>query len=612
MEERESAGTTVGRTKSPQQSAAEPFPWTLEVALSGGGLRASAYALGALLYIVHSGLNVKVKNISSVSGGSITNAFVACECDFSRPVDFSAFLKVVSPLVRKIAFSGLLQRWQSWVWGILVGIVALALLVCLLVLAYTFVGSWLTVRGLLGPPGLVTYSPLVLALAFILLLVLPLLLFLPSWLTDNGGQSWAWGIAVANVALLGALTLLVFAFFESWGAVLVANSPCVLAAALVLLLGLPLILNFRSWPIDRWMETILAADVTFGDLSQRPVDHVFCATDLSYGEPLFFSTAEGGRLFSLLFGRADVPRVPIVKAVRASAAFPPAIPPISIDVATTWVSGWDLQTIKGRARLWLTDGGAFNNFGTEWHEVRRELLFVEYLFFERCKSEDQSKKLLTRHRERYGQVQLVVDASQPVYGKRMGRLGFPIIGFVAYVIRTMNVMYSSTLAGRSRYSETAAAQRMKGYPKKWLARYSTSESFKRLFEEHSAPYDPKHDDDAENQGALRLFVPHALRFDNIRTFWGSVPRDTMDDAELDRITGWPDQNYLAAKRLNYWPWTGDTKLDKVPTTFRKLGKDRTLKLIMEGYLKTREVLFWSLGFEGPPIPDRETFEALLD
>jgi hypothetical protein len=570
---------------------------------------------------VHSGLNVKVKNISSVSGGSITNAFVACECDFSKPVDFSAFVKVVSPLARKIAFSGLLQRWQSWAWGILVGIVVLALAVCLLVLAYAFVGSWLVVRGSLGPPELVSYSPLVLAVVFILLLVLPLLFFFPSLLSGNWMeailpqwmQSWVWGIAVANVALLGALALLVFAFFESWGAVLVSNSPWVLAAALVPLLGLPLILKFRSWPIDRWMETILSPGVTFGDLSQRPVDHVFCATDLSYGEPLFFSTAEGGRLFSLLFGRADVPCVPIVRAVRASAAFPPAIPPISIDVAK-WVSGWDLQTLEGRTRLWLTDGGAFNNFGTEWHEVRRELLLVEYLFLRRCKAKDQRKNLRTRHRERYGQVQLVVDASQPVYGKRMGRLRFPVIGFVAYVLRTMNVMYNSTLVGRSRYSETAAAQRMKGYPNKWLARYSSSEtlSFKRLFGEHSAPYDPKRDDDAENQGALRLFVPHALRFDNIRTFWGHVPRDTMDDAELDRITGWPNQNYLAAQRLNYWPRTGDTKLDNVPTTFRKLGKDRTLELIMEGYLKTREVLFWSLGFEGPPVPDRETFESLLE
>ena len=244
MEESASAVTTVGGTKSPQQPAAEPFPWTLEVALSGGGLRASAYALGALLYLVHSGLNVKVKNISSVSGGSITNAFVACECDFSKPVD-SAFLKVVSPLARKIAFSGLLQRWQSWAWGILVGIVALALLVCLLVLAYAFVGSWLVVRGSLGPPELVSYSPLVLSVVFILSLVLPLFFFFRSLLSGNWMeailpqwmQSWVWGIAVGNVALLGALVFLFFAFDE-FVPFTVANSPNELAATALIVFWL--------------------------------------------------------------------------------------------------------------------------------------------------------------------------------------------------------------------------------------------------------------------------------------------------------------------------------------------------------------------------------------
>ena len=54
--------------------------------------------------------------------------------------------------------------------------------------------------------------------------------------------------------------------------------------------------------------------------------------------------------------------------------------------------------------------------------------------------------------ERYGQVQLIIDASRLDQEQRLSSLRFPIIGFVAYVFRTMNVMYGSTLAGRSTWS----------------------------------------------------------------------------------------------------------------------------------------------------------------
>jgi len=47
------------------------------VALSGGGHRAGAWALGALLYLADAGLLDQVASIASVSGGSITNGYLA-------------------------------------------------------------------------------------------------------------------------------------------------------------------------------------------------------------------------------------------------------------------------------------------------------------------------------------------------------------------------------------------------------------------------------------------------------------------------------------------------------------------------------------------------------
>lgn len=52
------------------------------IALSGGGHRASLLALGVLVYLVDSHANERVATVCSVSGRSITNAFVAQECDF--------------------------------------------------------------------------------------------------------------------------------------------------------------------------------------------------------------------------------------------------------------------------------------------------------------------------------------------------------------------------------------------------------------------------------------------------------------------------------------------------------------------------------------------------
>ncbi|MEQ1912629.1 MAG: patatin-like phospholipase family protein, partial [Vicinamibacterales bacterium] len=49
----------------------------IEVALSGGGVRASAFSLGVLMYLLDAGLGERIRQVSSVSGGSITNGFLA-------------------------------------------------------------------------------------------------------------------------------------------------------------------------------------------------------------------------------------------------------------------------------------------------------------------------------------------------------------------------------------------------------------------------------------------------------------------------------------------------------------------------------------------------------
>ena len=83
------------------------------IALSGGGHRASLFAIGVLLYLVDVGKNRELCSISSVSGGSLTNGYLAQWGKFSScsPEEFE---KEIRPLVRRLATKGTLWGW-SWI-----------------------------------------------------------------------------------------------------------------------------------------------------------------------------------------------------------------------------------------------------------------------------------------------------------------------------------------------------------------------------------------------------------------------------------------------------------------------------------------------------------------
>ncbi len=75
------------------------------VALSGGGHRASLFGLGVLLYLADSEKNHEVRSIASVSGGSLTNGFVAQRVDF-HDVQAGEFEHALRPFARQLAQSG--------------------------------------------------------------------------------------------------------------------------------------------------------------------------------------------------------------------------------------------------------------------------------------------------------------------------------------------------------------------------------------------------------------------------------------------------------------------------------------------------------------------------
>jgi hypothetical protein len=76
------------------------------VALSGGGHRATVWALGTLLYLTDAGQHRRVGTITSVSGGSIANGVIARHVDYTQ-ADGAALRAAITPLLHHIAHEGL-------------------------------------------------------------------------------------------------------------------------------------------------------------------------------------------------------------------------------------------------------------------------------------------------------------------------------------------------------------------------------------------------------------------------------------------------------------------------------------------------------------------------
>ena len=106
----------------------------IAIALSGGGHRASLFGLGVLLYLTDAGKNGDVVSVSSVSGGSITNAWLAQRGDYSNLTPEELESRIVRPLARRVAHFGTLwASWTTWAYTVAlsVGLVAVFALLSL-------------------------------------------------------------------------------------------------------------------------------------------------------------------------------------------------------------------------------------------------------------------------------------------------------------------------------------------------------------------------------------------------------------------------------------------------------------------------------------------------
>jgi predicted acylesterase/phospholipase RssA len=101
----------------------------IAIALSGGGHRAALFGLGVLLFLADAERNRSVTSIASVSGGSLTNGFVAQSLDYSKatPAEFHA---IARRLAQQLVKGGTLWATPfTWAYLALLGLTALTAVV---------------------------------------------------------------------------------------------------------------------------------------------------------------------------------------------------------------------------------------------------------------------------------------------------------------------------------------------------------------------------------------------------------------------------------------------------------------------------------------------------
>jgi predicted acylesterase/phospholipase RssA len=288
------------------------------VAISGGGYRASAWGLGVLWYLADAGVNGDVTQISSVSGGSLTNAHAGWLPKPYTAVTADEYRDAARSYGKRLA--GRLGVWTPM------------LLVTLLA---TVLGCWGVVIG----NHCLVWAGVVLGL------------LAGIWGTLRCGdllfnQWWVWAWIDGLAVLVGVL----FWWRHHWWLWL-----DVLAIGVYLMTRGPVVGICMGASLKRLTKR---SDTSLGGLNATPL-HVILSTELHSGREIGFS-----RLFVYNFdvGVGAKPSLPVHTAVQASSNLPGAFP-------TRWLATSGMNLVGGKEKasyLALTDGGVYDNMGDQW------------------------------------------------------------------------------------------------------------------------------------------------------------------------------------------------------------------------------------------------------
>ncbi len=234
-------------------------------------------------------------------------------------------------------------------------------------------------------------------------------------------SAWTYLFLVALAALLvGAVVACLV--WDGWPVWISCVGAIVLAA---------LIATRRSWLARRAFETTLFHHRPLTDL-HRSVTHVIGSSDLQTSEHVYFSSHF---VYSWRTGIGKPAGLHIADAVQASAALPGAFTPVSMRLAPH-----EFPKDAGLTSFLLTDGGVYDNMGTEW------LLRAATGF-----DDDAAKAMIGVAPVR---EVVVINSSAGRSVTRRGLVRVPGIGEIMTLLAVKDVLYDQTTALRRRMLDT--------------------------------------------------------------------------------------------------------------------------------------------------------------
>jgi predicted acylesterase/phospholipase RssA len=328
------------------------------VAISGGGHRATAWGTGAVLALFDAGLGPEITSIASVSGGSITNGVLAHDLDLNAatPTDVETSLR---RLLRHITGEGLFwfgPPTDRWLRTFLAAAVLAATSFVGLIAAFLLAGRevapwWLLLLGVVGVGVGLLLQPKLRAMG------------MPTAL-----RHWLLGLLVFAGVPAAILTAITTWAHEWWLA-----GACVLATVLAGITKWWFLHVFagRGSVVDKGLQQAHFGAMTLA-AADRPVHHVFCATDLQSGDPVFFTprVVSGYRL-----GFGTPGDLPLSTAVQCSANLPGAFPPRVLDNRDNRQFHFERKYDTTRPgfpaavdHVVVNDGGVYDNMADQWEQ----------------------------------------------------------------------------------------------------------------------------------------------------------------------------------------------------------------------------------------------------
>jgi hypothetical protein len=387
------------------------------IALSGGGHRATAFAVGVLLYLSKAEVRGQVASIASVSGGSLANASLAARLDFASDPSEDAVTSALRQIARRCT-----GRWLT-----LSGFARL--------MALAVIGVW-AVLALVG----VWFLPVDLELQAVALVVgVLIMLGLIGLVVTGRGSLFGWWGTWAYLAVLLLLAELVAvgvprlrhsqALRDAFDLVGVSHwADSVVTVIVLVAIGLLLVaalLGLRGRVAGRAFAHTLFPDgpsTRLDALTQRSLDHVICATDLHAGHNVYFG---GSSVYGYDFGVGTPGSLHLHVPSQASAGFPGAFP---VRFLRTSRFNFDGPREHDSANLALVDGGVYDNMADQW-----------------VRGFDARLARLGTHAPAWRDADelVVVSASAGLDWRSTGSLRLPLVGELFGLMRDNSVLYDN-------------------------------------------------------------------------------------------------------------------------------------------------------------------------